>query len=240
MKTFLILPAFALALAASAQSRAGLIVGWETWASGSEAASSTDGDATGVGNEVSGDWREATQAASNDGTFGNLAGASTSTASASTGTFIGGFGISGTYDFTVTAGLNGLILETFHFDAQRKRANSPEFWSVTTLSGAISTGVTVGMGTLTTPSLSQNHADFDLDLTSLTDNVLEPGESATFRMSFTGGNNTNTDQITFLDNVAISGTSVPPTPLVPEPTSLAIAGLSLLGLLRCRASQQRN
>ena len=47
------------------------------------------------------------------------------------------------------------------------------------------------------------HDDFDLDLTELANNVLGPGETATFRLSFSGGMVNNDDQKTYLDNVAI-------------------------------------
>ncbi len=188
------------------------IVGWQTWASGSEVTTLTNFGATGLASEITGDWRETSAAASNDGTFGTMAGASTSTGGASSGTHIGQTTGSGSYDFTVTAGADGLELTSFHFDAQMKRAGSPSIWSVTSLAGAISTGVTVGSGTLSNILGGvgpDDLDDFDLSLAVLADRELEPGESATFRLSFSGGTVSNTDQHTYLDNVAIFGNSVP-------------------------------
>ncbi len=207
---------------------AALIFGWETWASGNEAASIQNGGATGLGVET-GDWRESSAAASNDGTFGTVAGASTSGSGALTGTNIGVTG-DGSYSFTVTAGAQGLILEGFHFDAQRKRANSPENWKIETIAGSI-TLATISSGTLTTSTGANgpsDHVDIDRSLTGLADNVLAPGESATIRVTFSGGNPTNTDQTTFFDNVAITGT------FVPEPGSLALLGLGGLMIARRR------
>lgn len=228
MRTYLLPSIAALVLALPMTADAGLVVGWETWSSGSENATITNGDATGVATETGGDWREQSEAASTDGTFGTLAGAAVNTS----GTHIGVTTGSGSYDFTVTAGTNGLVLETFHFDAQRKRNGSPENWVVLTQDGAITTGIQLGNGTLSTLGTGgpSDHADFDLDLTGLADNTLDPGESATFRISFSGGNPFNTDQKTFLDNVAISGTSVP----VPEPVSMTLLGLGGLLALRRR------
>ncbi|MFN3165794.1 MAG: PEP-CTERM sorting domain-containing protein [Phycisphaeraceae bacterium] len=187
-----------------------VLAGWDTWSSGSEAASVTNFGVTGNASEI-GDWRESDRAASNDGTFGSEAGASTATGAASTGTYIGITG-DGAYDFTITAGNAPIALEGFHFDAQRKRANSPENWAVEVVAGDISLGA-VGNGTLDDvlggigPS---DHVDLDLSLALLADNVLDPGQSATFRISFTGGNPTNSDQRTYLDNVAITGNLLNP------------------------------
>lgn len=211
-------------------SHAALIVGWETWASGNEVASVVNGDATGLGQEVVGDWRESSASSSNDGTFGTLAGATTSTGAASSGTYIGNSQTAGSYDFTVTAGVNSLILEDFHFDARRKRGNSAPNYTVTVVAGDITLGL-VGSGSLGNAlngSGPTNHNDFDIDLTSLADHVLTPGESATFRLAFTGGTPTNNDQHTYLDNVAISGS------IVPEPGSLALLGFGGLLIARRR------
>jgi hypothetical protein len=133
MRTYLLTSIAALVLALPMTADAGLVVGWESWNSGSENATSTNGDATGVATEAGGDWREGSEAASNDLTFGALAGA----ANNSSGTHIGVTTGSGSYDFTVTAGVDGLILETFHFDARRKRSGSPGVWSVVTQAGDI-------------------------------------------------------------------------------------------------------
>ncbi len=190
-----------------------LLVGWDTWSSGSETASLTDFGATGLATESSGDWRENGEAASDDGSFGGLLGASTSDGDASAGTYIGQTTGDGSYDFSITAGADGLVLSSFNFDARRKRNGSPDNWSVTTLSGAITTGVTVGSGTLGNILGSvgpSDHDDFELSLAGLADNVLAPGESATFRLSFSGGTVSNTDQKTYLDNVAILGALATP------------------------------
>ena len=209
--------------------RAALIVGWETWESGDESASITDGDATGLGHESAGDWREDKRGSSTDGTFGTLAGADTSTAAAASGTYIGASSPNnGSYDFTVTAGANSLILEGFHFDARRKRNNSASNWSVSAVAGDITLGAidSGALGSVLAANGPSDLFDFDIDLTGLADNELAPGESATFRLSFTGGTASNNDQQTFLDNVAIDGQSVP------EPASIALLGLG--GLLVAR------
>ena len=188
-----------------------LIVGWDTWTSGSQEASWTNGNATGRARESSGEWVEASEAASKDGTFGSLSGASTVVNDSNTGTHIGATSGSGSYDFTVTAGVYGLVLKQFSYDSIRKRSGSPFQWSVTTISGSISIGVTLGGGSLESILASSgpsNHDDFDLDLTVLKDHTLAPGESATFRISFSGGTVSNADQKTYLDNVAVFGTIV--------------------------------
>jgi len=223
----------ALLAAAPLTADAGLILGWETWASGSEAASTAVGDITGLAVE-SGDWRESNRAASNDGTFGTVAGAALPTGGARSGTYIGQTGGSGSYAFTITAGADQLILETFHFDARRKRNNSPENWSVDIVAGDIS-NANLGSGALgnTLGTIGpSDHDDFDLDMTGLADNVLDPGQSATMRISWSGGNPTNSDQRTYMDNVGFSGQ------VVPEPTSLAMLAFAGLALARRRRSAQ--
>lgn len=231
-----------------------LLAGWDTWSSGSEAASKTGLGATGLATEI-GDWREASQAASNDGTFGTslgndpiIAAASKVNNQTSSGTYIGRAG-DGAYNFTITAGTEALSLDHFHFDAKRKRINSPENWVLEAISGGISKGV-IAQGILSDilgtvgPT---NHDDFDISLDGLFDNVLDAGESATFRLSFTGGNPTNTDQITYLDNVAITGNyaalsgyiASSASPEVPEPASIALLGIGcLLTLTRPTAGRR--
>lgn len=215
-------------LTLASSSRAAVLAGWDSWTAGGRTATTITTGITAFSTEGAGDWREAAQAASNDGTFGTVAGASTFTGNNSTGTHIGQTTSSGNYSFTITAGTVPLTLEGFHFDARRKRAGSPAAWVAEVISGSITHGQ-LGSGNLGNTlgaAGPSDHDDFDFDLTSLADNILAPGESATFRISFSGGTISNTDQITFLDNVAITG--------IPEPTAALLGAIGMLGLLRRR------
>jgi MYXO-CTERM domain-containing protein len=215
-------------LALSPSAHAAVLAGWETWTAGGRSATTVATGVTAFSTEGAGDWREASQAASNDGTFGTVSGASTATGAAASGTHIGQTTSSGEYTFTITAGAVPLTLEGFHFDARRKRAGSPAAWVAAVISGNITIGQ-LGNGTLgnTLGTVGpSDHDDFNFDLTALADNLLAPGESATFRISFSGGTVSNTDQITYLDNVAITG--------IPEPGAALLGGLGLLALLRRR------
>jgi hypothetical protein len=223
----------AISLIAMPSSMAAVLAGWDTWASGGESPTVTSFNAAGSASEE-GDWREASAAASNDGTFGTLAGADSATGAAASGTYIGVSDNNGTptgaYNFTVSAGINGLIIESFHFDARRKRSNSATTWSLSVTGGSISLG-SVASGSLGSALGSvgpSDHLDFDIDLTGLLDNELTSGESATFRLVFSGGSYSNADQHTYLDNVAIVGSAIP------EPSAVLLGVLGALGLLQRR------
>ena len=217
--------ALACTLVGLTQSASGVVlVGWEEWFSGNEPANVTSNDATGLGVET-GDWRESNFASSNDDTFGTVAGATTvNPGGAKNGTMIGVTSGTGDYSFTITAGASALTLDGFHFDAQRKRSNSPENWTLSTTAGDITLLNDFASGTLSTifgANGPSDHVDFDIDLTTIVDLIdleLAAGESATFKLAFTGGNPTNTDQTTFLDNVAITGDVAGP-PAVPGDTN---------------------
>ena len=197
-----------------------ILVGWDEWASGNEPANLTGLDATGMGVET-GDWRENKEAASNDGTFGALiSGAdNTNLGAAKAGTYIGQTNSEGSYAFTITAGTNPLALDGFHFDAKRKRTQSPIDWAVEVTAGDITLGL-VSSGSFTSvlggvgPT---DHDDFDFDLTNLADNRLDAGQSATITLTISGGNPFNSDQRTYLDNVAITG-DIAADPAIPGDT----------------------
>ena len=220
-----VLGVFAAAIC-PAFAQADVLVGWHTWASGNEAAGVTSNGASGLATEVSGNWLEGTEAASNDESYGTVAGAPNNTS----GTHIGATTATGSYDFTITAGANGLTLEGFHLDVRRKRAGSPNALSVTVTSGSITNGLlgSPALGGALGGNGPTDHIDVDFDLTTRADNVLAPGESVTIRLAFSGGTVSNTDQKTYLDNVAYTGTEVP------EPGSLALLGLGGLLIARRR------
>ena len=208
-------------------SQAAIIAGWDSWTNGSQAATQTSGGATGTFSENSGDWRLANEAASTDGTFGTLAGASNATGtSAGIQVFTG----SGALDFTITAGTNDLILESFNFDLGRKRNSSPRNWAAEIVSGPITAGSlgSGGLSTLGGPG-PRDLQDFDRDLTGLADNVLEAGQTAVFRIAVSGGNGAN-DQRSYADNVALVGTVVP-NAVIPEPSGILLSALGLTSML---------
>lgn len=219
-----------LIMATPATSQADILAGWNSWTTGAGnyGPQVTSNDATGDASPASGSWIAGSEAASNDGTYGSTGGAAPT---GGNGIHIGASNTAGSYVFVLTAdpGTN-LVLDGFHFDARRKRSGSPENWVAEIISGSVTPGV-LGSGSLGNtlggvgPS---DHDDFSFDLTGLADNVVEAGTDVTVRISFSGGTQSNTDQKTYLDNVAYTGTGTP----VPEPTSLALIGLG--GLLVAR------
>lgn len=214
--------ATAIPLALATTSQAAVLVGFDGgWSSGGATATQSSNGASGSASTTSGQWFPNNDAASTDGTFGTLAGATTATGPASSGIFVRQVG--GDMQFTITAGSTALTLEAFHFDAKLRRPSAPDDWSVEVIAGSSITVGPIGSGTLNTTLGGSpgpaDHDDIDIDLTGLPDNQLAAAESATFQVSFSGGTAGNNGAQTFFDNVAVSG--------VPEPSTFSLLALAL-------------
>lgn len=120
----------------------------------------------------------------------------------------------GTFDFTITASEGESISFTgFGFDAFRRFGSSSDMWELSVLSGDITNGPIEGAtGNVTQAATGGNTLDqtlpndFDVDLTVIPDRTLEAGESAVFRLEFSGANpGTSGGNITSIDNVGFFG-----------------------------------
>ncbi|MBL7219142.1 MAG: PEP-CTERM sorting domain-containing protein [Phycisphaerae bacterium] len=231
MRTLAILTALVALVAAPAARAEVILAGFETSdADATIEAVGFDGVAAGgVG------WTHTTNASQSDddGTFGTLAGASTTDSSwkysSSSVSLVDPFYV----DFTLTNNSNSdYDLEYFRFDAGRRGGDSAPNWSVDVQAGSDITVGNVGSGVLSAPVDPVAYDDLDLSLTALADHTLEAGESATVRVSFSGGigNSAVTGPNNYIDNVAFTGT--------PEPATMALmvfGGLTVLSRRRRRA-----
>jgi hypothetical protein len=243
MKKFILLALFA-ALAMPQGAQADLVAGWDTWVAVSTntydatKTNSASGQVVGtITNGVGslGGFSNATFAygASTDGTWGSLSTAPTPSIVAADATDAVGLNATanGTFDFTITANAGSTIdFTSLNFDAWRRFANSANAWELSVLSGSITNG-SITSGAVTQGNVTLADTDphnFDIDLTGLADRTLAVGESAVFRLTFTGGNaGGNGGNNMMMDNVGIFGN----VGAVPEPSSLAVLGLAGIGML---------
>ena len=229
MRTLAILTVLAALVAAPAARAEVILAGFETFGTAAtiEAAGCTGTATDGAGWFSSGSLTQADL----DGTFGTLGGASTVASSWKyrTGSLLGPFYV----DFTLTNNANSdYDLEYFRFDAGRRGGDSAPNWSADVQAGSDITVGNVGSGTLSSPVDPVAYDDLDLSLTALADRTLEAGESATVRVSFSGGSGDSavTGPNNYIDNVAFTG--------VPEPATMALmafGGLTVLARRRRRA-----
>lgn len=203
-----------------------VVAGWDSWASSVNDSPTTvlSSDFSASLSTVVGDWVRLSSG-STDLSFGSVSGAATSI-DAATGALATQVLDQSYLQFTITnTGTGNYTLSGFHFDLQRQYSTSPRYYKVDVVSGSdITAGTLVNDQYLTaTNPLEQDYADFDISLSSLEDNVLTTGESAIFRLTISGGNDSAR---TFIDNVAVTA--------VPEPVSLGLLsfGAILLGILR--------
>ena len=218
-KQILILISTIFALIISATQAEVVIAGWDSWGdsiTNSTASVIETGFSASLAT-AAGDWTR-TSSGSTDLTFGVTSGALSSTDTA-TGALItkvlDAEGNLSYLQFTVTNdGTAEYELTGFHFDMQRQYSTSPRYYKVDVVSGSdITAGNLVNDQYLTaTNPLDLDYADFDISLSNLTDNVLAAGESATFRLTITGGNDSAR---TFVDNIAITASPVYTGPIGP-------------------------
>lgn len=183
------------------------LVGWDQWTTPAKAATVTNGLAGTMANTV-GSWAPQFRGASSDGTFGSLpasdAAADTTIGSSSEFHYTG-LRSSGTgersIDFTITeeAG-TGFDLGKFRFDIVARGGNGNGTWTLEILDGA-----SLASGVLKTASIETSFdanylSDVDVDLTTLADSRIGPGESATFRLTISTPDTRSVD----LDNVGIT------------------------------------
>jgi hypothetical protein len=171
-----------------------VVVGWEKW---NNPEPTVMNGATGSFT-ASDFWSTSSTGASDDGSFGSL---NTPTANtdqvAENGDGFSVTAFSAFIQFVVTNGDTAIELSGFHFDAARSGTIAAEFQLEVMEGSAIDVGL-VTSGDVPMASNSEL-VDFDVDLTALWDRRLEAGESATFKLSFTGA----IPRLDF-DNVAIS------------------------------------
>ena len=162
----------------------------------------------------------------------------------------------GTANFTVTNGRpsaevtltltnntsDDYDLDFFHMDVVAFRPNAPRTYSLNVLAGSdISNGtVFASAGAPANDNSTDDithlggglgtghdvHDDLDISFAGLADRTLAVGESAIIQIAFSNGTGSGGGHHLFLDNVGISGQ----ISAIPEPTSLAFAGLIGFGL----------
>lgn len=237
-KQFLAVTLSSLALSTVSQAST-ILAYWNDWADNSgtvlDADSVTPGFAASIGYDGS---RVNAGFSSTDGTFGTLAGGST--------TADGGLLVRNVDGSTLTMTItntssSAYSIDSLNFDFSVRLdaaspSNSYNAFDIQYTSGGLGVaGTSVGSASgiaINTNGNNSNYTDFDFTLSdNLTDTTLAVGESALFTFTFSGQAGTNGNNVSSVfDNVAITGTAIPE----PSAALLSLGGLACASLRRRR------
>ncbi len=206
-----------------------VLAGWDQWGSGTapEPSVSALGIVATATSSTSGvSWSAADNGGSGRGSSGDQTWGSFENSETPASTTLTGLGANFTAlngvseaELTFTLSNNGIAdwdLRGFHMDVIAFRPNAPRSYQVEVLSGDVTPGVIFTSSEDAIPSLGgvlsgehDDHEEVDIDLSSLPDSVLEPGETMVLRLAFSSGTGGGGGHHLFLDNVAFSGVSAP-------------------------------
>ncbi len=198
-----------------------LIAGWESWSEVSadtwNATVAMGVTARAIGTPESGGlWFNFNNSvvengASDDGFFGDSDFAANPSVASPGDAVTLSNGFDGFIDFTLdnTSGTE-ITLTGFHFDIGAFRPRAATDWELEILPGEDLTAGSLATGTATV-NAGPIQDDESVDLSVLTDNVLDVGGTVTFRLSFTGGGgdagSAASGHHLFLDNVGVSASN---------------------------------
>jgi len=207
-----------------------VIAGWDHWDSNTSPNASvmaTGISASATSSTASGNWSISDDGSSGRGSSGDQTWGSFNEGTPASG-LTSGLGANmmaanGVTDAEVTFmitnnGPTDWELNAFHMDVIAFRPNAPRAYQLEVLSGDLTTGIVFTSADDEINHLGGNlsdahddHGEIDLNLKDLADSTLESGEEVVLRIAFTSGTGSGGGHHLFLDNVAVSGSTVPPT-----------------------------
>lgn len=206
-----------------------VVAGWDHWSSGTAPVASVTAvgiTATATASTTGANWSttdngSSGRGSSGDGTWGSFDGGGVAASGVTSGAGANMTALNGvaSAEMTLTLTNNGSTdwnLEGFHMDVFAFRPNAPRAYELEVLSGDITIGsvfessaedINHAAGTLS--GTNDTHDQVDLYFVELADRKLEPGESATIRITFDGGVEGSLGHHLFLDNLAVTGFTAP-------------------------------
>ncbi|MBK1825465.1 hypothetical protein [Haloferula rosea] len=206
-----------------------VMAGWDFWSSDT----APDANVTAAGiiasasaSTATGNWSRTDdggsgRGSSGDQTWGSFGGNGVLASAVTSGSSSNLTALNGVTDaeLTLTVTNNGPTdweLDAFHMDVIAFRPNAPRTYELEVVSGDVTQGVVFTSADDEISELggslsgsNDDHDEVDIDLSGLADSTLETGGSAVFRITFSSGTGSGGGHHLFLDNVAVSGATVP-------------------------------